>query len=41
MREDGATAAPVNRRRQIRMTATELAAFLQQHDKAALATFDR
>jgi PPOX class probable F420-dependent enzyme len=30
-----------NRRRQIRMTADELAAFLGRHGKAALATLDR
>jgi PPOX class probable F420-dependent enzyme len=31
----------VNRRRQIRMTADEQAAFLRDHGKAALATLDR
>jgi PPOX class probable F420-dependent enzyme len=37
----GATGAPVNRRRQIRMTAEEQAAFLRENGKASLATLDR
>jgi PPOX class probable F420-dependent enzyme len=36
-----ATGTPVNRRRQIRMSAAEQAAFLQENGKAALATLDR
>jgi PPOX class probable F420-dependent enzyme len=35
------TGAPLNRRRQIRMTAVEQAAFLRDNGKAALATLDR
>ena len=35
------TGAPLRRRRQIRMTAQEQAAFLHQNGKAALATLDR
>jgi PPOX class probable F420-dependent enzyme len=41
MGKDRAVATPVNRRRQIRMSAAEQAAFLQQHGKASLATLDR
>ena len=35
------TGAPGNRRRQIRMTAEEQAAFLEENGRAALATLDR
>jgi PPOX class probable F420-dependent enzyme len=41
MGEDSEKGAPINRRRQIRMTAAEQAAFLQQNGKASLATLDR
>jgi PPOX class probable F420-dependent enzyme len=36
----GATSEPVNRRRQIRLTTEEQAAFLDDNGKAALATID-
>jgi PPOX class probable F420-dependent enzyme len=39
--DDGAMREPVNRRRQIRLTADEQEAFLRENGKAALATIDR
>jgi PPOX class probable F420-dependent enzyme len=41
MGEEGERGAPVNRRRLIRMTAEEQAAFLRENGKASLATLDR
>ena len=41
MGEESENGARVNRRRQIRMTAEEQAAFLEENGKAALATLDR
>jgi PPOX class probable F420-dependent enzyme len=39
--EEGRIGPPANRRRQIRMTAEEQAAFLRENGKASLATIDR
>jgi nitroimidazol reductase NimA-like FMN-containing flavoprotein (pyridoxamine 5'-phosphate oxidase superfamily) len=41
MEEASERGAPVNRRRQIRMNAEELTAFLRANGKASLATLDR